>query len=156
MPSQSWQVSWTVSWKRSLGRSGITRLCLCARSVTCPFSRLSSRSRSNNSSKRFAADAKSTAIFFDVHFKVSEFGGLACVSEIMQQGELDHWPLPLCLAGKLPPSAKMGAVVQNLEDGAVNVVKITHFRDQVTVTHVSKLCTVHRKRFCSRFPSRRD
>ena len=64
---------------------------------------------------------KSTTILFDVHFKVSEFGGLARVGELIQQGELDHLPLPLCLSGKLPPSAKMGAVIQNLEDGTMNV-----------------------------------
>ena len=82
---------------------------------------------------------KSTTILFDVHFKVSEFGGLARVGELIQQGELDHLPLPLCLSGKLPPSSKMGAVIQNLED--MNVVKVLHFPDKVSVTHVAKLCT---------------
>ena len=84
---------------------------------------------------------KSTTILFDVHFKVSEFGGLARVGELIQQGELDHLPLPLCLSGKLPPSAKMGAVIQNLEDGTMNVVKVLHFPEKVSVTHVAKLCT---------------
>lgn len=35
----------------------------------------------------------------------------------------------------------MGAVIQNLEDGTMNVVKVIHFTDKVAVAHVSKLCT---------------
>lgn len=35
----------------------------------------------------------------------------------------------------------MGAVIQNLEDGTMNVVKVLHFPEKVSVTHVAKLCT---------------
>ena len=64
---------------------------------------------------------KSTTTLFDVHFKVCEFGGLARIGELVQQGQLDDLPLPLCLGGKLPTNAKMAAVIQNLEDGTMNV-----------------------------------
>ena len=91
--------------------------------------------------RRKCDNVKSTTLLFDVHFKVPEFGGLARVGELIQQGQLDHLPLPLCLGGKLPPNSKMGAVIQNLEDGTMNVVKMIHFPDKVSVGHASKLCT---------------
>ena len=90
---------------------------------------------------RICDNVKSTTTLFDVHFKVCEFGGLARIGELVQQGQLDDLPLPLCLGGKLPTNAKMGAVIQNLEDGTMNVVKVIHFTDKVSVAHVSKLCT---------------
>ena len=74
---------------------------------------------------------KVTTMIFDVHTGVPEFGGFARVGEQIQRGELDGLPPPLQVSRALPKGAKMGAIIENLHDGTLNVVKIMHFPDCV-------------------------
>ena len=85
--------------------------------------------------------AKSTTFLFDIHVKIAEFGGMSRIGEQLQQRELERLPGPLLLAQELPPNAKMGLIIQNLQDGTMNVLKMIHFPDKVGIIHAKKLCT---------------
>ena len=71
---------------------------------------------------------------FDFNPKVPEFGGLARLGELIQQGEISDLPAPLSLNGNLPARAKMGIIVHNLEDATMHVLKILHFTEKFAVT----------------------
>ena len=85
--------------------------------------------------------AKSTTLLFDIHVKIAEFGGMSRIGEQLQQRELERLPGPLLLAQELPPNAKMGVIILNLQDGTMNVLKMIHFPDKVGIIHAKKLCT---------------
>ena len=84
---------------------------------------------------------KTTTLIFDVHTRVSEFSGLARIGELIQQGELANLPQPLRVQEPLPPNAKMGVIIHNLEDGTINIIKTMHFSYKIAMTHARKLCT---------------
>ena len=84
---------------------------------------------------------KTTTLLFDIHMRVPEFGGFARIGEQIQQGHLEHVPYPLQLHEPLPPNAKMGIIINNLEDGAMNIIKMFHFPEKVGINHARKLCT---------------
>ena len=84
---------------------------------------------------------RTATLMFDFHPKVPEFGGFARLGELIQQGEIQDLPAPLALDGNLPPRAKMGIIVHNLEDGTMNVLKILHFADKFAVSSGLQLCT---------------
>ena len=77
---------------------------------------------------------------FDFHPKVPEFGGFSRLGELIQQGEIQNLPAPLALNGNLPPRAKLGIIVHNLEDGTMTVLKILHFADKFAVSSRLELC----------------
>ena len=81
----------------------------------------------SSSYQRPAADVtdavKNTTMIFDVHMKVAEYGGLARLVELIQQGQLENLPPPLCVQERLPVCAKMGAIIHNLQDGTMNIIK---------------------------------
>ena len=82
---------------------------------------------------------RTATLMFDFHPKVPEFGGLARLGELIQQGEIHDLPAPLSLNGNLPARAKMGIIVHNLEDGTMHVLKILQFADEFAVSSVVEL-----------------
>ncbi|CAE7418696.1 unnamed protein product [Symbiodinium microadriaticum] len=86
-------------------------------------------------------EVRTATLMFDFHPKVPEFGGLARLGELIQQGEISDLPAPLSLNGNLPARAKMGIIVHNLEDGTMHVLKILHFTEKFAVTSGLELCT---------------
>ena len=83
-----------------------------------------------SSACRRCEGVRSATLMFDFHPKVPEFGGLARLGELIQQGEISDLPAPLSLNGNLPARAKMGIIVHNLEDGTMHVLKILHFTEK--------------------------
>ncbi|CAE6920958.1 unnamed protein product [Symbiodinium sp. CCMP2592] len=86
-------------------------------------------------------EAKVTTLLFDVHNNVPEFGGFARIGEQVQRSELDQLPLPLEVSQALPKGAKMGLIMDNHQDGSMNVVKIFHFSEKIAINHALKLCS---------------
>ncbi|CAE7375377.1 unnamed protein product [Symbiodinium sp. CCMP2592] len=84
---------------------------------------------------------KTTTLIFDVHMKVAEYGGLARLGELIQQGELTDLPPSLRVQEQLPPGAKMGVIIHNLQDGTMNIIKMFHFPEKVGMPHAKKICT---------------
>ena len=51
---------------------------------------------------------KNTTMIFDGHMQVAEYGGLARLGELIQQGQLKNLPPPLCVQGATPSGRKDG------------------------------------------------
>ena len=84
---------------------------------------------------------KTTTLIFDFHSKVPEFGGLRDMPEKLWQQRFDELPPCMSPGNKLPANSSMGVVINNLEDGTMNVMKIVHFADKVATNAASKYCT---------------
>ena len=86
-------------------------------------------------------EAKVTTLLFDVHTNVPEFGGFARIGEQVQRSELDQLPLPLEVSQALPKGTEMGLIMDNHQDGSMNVVKIFHFSEKIAINHALKVCS---------------
>ncbi|CAJ1344908.1 unnamed protein product [Effrenium voratum] len=72
---------------------------------------------------------KSVAVLFDAYLGIPEFGGLAGVLDAVAQQRFDALPDPLKVPGNsLPPDAKMDIIINNLQDGRLDVLKVIYFQ----------------------------